>query len=108
MDTFYTVGGVHMTGCCDMCESPDHLYSFAVPGRHTLYLCHKCLYELRTERDRYHDNEFDTNDGTLAPAGGVRDPRAACPKQDTATGTVVPDPLLAAQANPPRKGELSR
>jgi hypothetical protein len=63
-----------MNGCCDVCERPDHLYSFVVPGRNTLYLCHKCLYELRTDRDRCFD-EFDTNDGTLAPAGGVRDGR---------------------------------
>lgn len=53
-----------MTGCCDMCERADYLYPFSVEGRNTLYLCHKCLYELRTEGDRYPD-DFDTNDGTL-------------------------------------------
>ena len=60
MDTFYTVGDA-MT-CCDICERCDFLYPFAVEGRNTLYLCHKCLYELRTEGDRYPD-DFETNDG---------------------------------------------
>ena len=68
MDTFYFVGD-SMT-CCDMCERCDHLYSFKVPGRTTLYLCHKCKYELRTEGD-----DYDTNDGTLDTSGGVRDGR---------------------------------
>jgi hypothetical protein len=66
-----------MTGCCDLCEKADFLYPFKAKGWKTivtLYLCHKCLYELRTDRDRCLD-EFDTNDGTLdsAEPGGVRD-----------------------------------
>ena len=48
-----------MNGCCDMCERCDFLYQFAVEGRHTLYLCHKCLYELRTDGDRYPENDLE-------------------------------------------------
>jgi len=64
-----------MTGCCDICERCAELYPFGIKGN-ILYLCPKCLYELRTEGERYPD-DFETLDGTLdsSEPGGVRDGR---------------------------------
>jgi hypothetical protein len=57
-----------MTGCCDICERAAYLYPHIVALGNTLYVCSDC--KLHEEVD-----DYDTNDGTLAPAGGVRDGR---------------------------------
>jgi hypothetical protein len=56
-------------GCCDICERCAEIYPHIGARSNTLYLCAYCK-QIKEDYDNY-----DTNDGTLAPAGGVRDGR---------------------------------